>query len=462
MNENLALVGARTDQGPFRSHNEDAYWVSDAQTPTELGALYIVADGVGGQEHGDVAAQQAVQVVSEAFYRLRRSGLSIPEALHDAILEANKAVYDHAQARGGGKMGCTLVAAVQHEGKLHVAHVGDARAYLLLENRLRRLTRDDTWVQKQVDAGVITTEEAENHELRNIVTQVLGNKLDITVHLSSVQDLHAGDIFLLCSDGLHGVLTNKQLYRLMKDNPPQAAADKLVEAAIKNQTKDNVTAVVVNSGLSVPGNSPFVVAAPPRSHKKRLPLWASVTLGTIVVLLIGFAAYALFSSDNVSLFFGGGGETVEGETAPVMTDTAVPPSAAPVVQPPTPIPSTATAPPPTAPPPTTTSAPTDTPPPLPTSTPIPPKRGCVTAYVLVWEDFQLNNGQCDQVTSYELNSGDEVLILDDAPRSVRGPGSMCNLNEFIKVQSTSATPEVIGWAIRNAIQILEPGEDCQP
>jgi PPM family protein phosphatase len=293
MSNHSPQVGAKSDKGPTRSANEDAFWVSGPQSPLKYGALYLVADGVGGQEHGAVAAQQAVQVISAAFYQLRQSGATIPQALNDSILQANQAIYERAQAMNVNRMGCTLVAAVQHEGQLYVAHVGDARAYLLMENHLRRLTRDDTWVQKQVDAGIITYEEAARHELRNVVTQVLGNKLDITVHQSATYELRAGDTYLLCSDGLHGVLSKEQLFKLMKNNPPQAAAEALVKAAIEAQTKDNVTAVVVNSGVKKARRGK--VPSPPQQKSDRtgLPLWVKVTIVTAVLLLLGFLIYNL-------------------------------------------------------------------------------------------------------------------------------------------------------------------------
>ena len=278
-------VGAKSDQGPVRSNNEDAYWVSDLKTPTELGALYIVADGVGGQEYGEVAAQQAVQIINERFYAWRQQGNLIQEALERAIHEANLAIYEEAQARGQGRMGCTLVAAVQFEGHLYIAHVGDARAYLLLGNRLRRLTRDDTWVQRQVEAGAMTAAEAEKHELRNVVTQVLGNKEAIDVHLSEPQELYSGDVFLLCSDGLHDVVTKEQLAKLLKYNEPQAAAEALVEAAIKGETRDNVTAVVVNSGV-VPGREERPVVARRPLAALPIPLWVMVTLGSYLLCLL--------------------------------------------------------------------------------------------------------------------------------------------------------------------------------
>ena len=265
MSNHLPQVGAKSDKGPTRSANEDAFWVSDAHSP--------------------------VQVISAAFYQPRHSGSTIQEALNDTILQANRAIYERAQAMNVSRMGCTLVAAVQHEGQLYVAHVGDARAYLLMENHLRRLTRDDTWVQKQVDAGIITYEEAAKHELRNIVTQVLGNKLEINVHQSATYELRAGDTYLLCSDGLHGVLSKEQLFKLMKDNPPQAAADALVAAAIEAQTRDNVTAVVVNSGVKTARRGK--VPPPPRqeSDPAGLPLWVKVTLVTVVLIFLGFLIY---------------------------------------------------------------------------------------------------------------------------------------------------------------------------
>jgi protein phosphatase len=162
-----------------------------------------------------------------------------------------------------------------------------------MENHLRRLTRDDTWVQKQVDAGIITYEEAANHELRNIVTQVLGNKLDITVHQSASYELRAGDTYLLCSDGLHGVLSKEQLFKLMKNVPPQDAAEALVKAAIDAQTKDNVTAVVVNSGVKKARRGKVPPLAKQKSEQSGLPLWVKVTIATAVLLLLVFLIYTL-------------------------------------------------------------------------------------------------------------------------------------------------------------------------
>ena len=343
-------IGARSDKGPFRSTNQDAYWVSDVNDPVDLGELYVVTDGVGGQEYGAAAAQLGVQVISTQFYQQRQAGVTIPDALKQAIHQANEAIYEQAQERGGVKMGCTVVAAAQHEGTLHVAHVGDARVYLLHKNKLRQLTRDDSWVQKQVDAGIITPEEAENHRMRNVVTQALGNKLEIEVHQSQHENFRHGDRLLLCTDGLHGVLPDAKMVRLLKNNAPQTAADALVQAAIDAGTQDNVTAVVAElkkrngraAGAAAPGG-------------RSLPLWAVVTLITLLLLLL---AWGLF----VWRPFSGGPDTSNEMALPTIRPTAailVPdqPTAVPLTNTPEPVP-TATLPPPTvAPAPTETATP---------------------------------------------------------------------------------------------------------
>ncbi len=287
-------IGARSDKGPFRSTNQDAYWVSDVSDPIDLGELYIVTDGVGGQEYGAAAAQLAAQVISADFYRRRQAGEAVADALSQAIYQANEAIYEQAQERGGIKMGCTVVAAVQHKGTLYVAHVGDARVYLLHKNKLRQLTRDDSWVQKQIDAGIITPEEAENHEMRNVVTQALGNKLDITVHQSQHPNFRKGDRLLLCTDGLHGVLSDAEMIKLLKNNAPQTAADALVQAAIDAGTQDNVTAVAVQMGRS---NGAGGATAVPGSRRS-VPLWAIVTLITLALLALAWGIYALWPASG--------------------------------------------------------------------------------------------------------------------------------------------------------------------
>lgn len=440
--QNSSLVGAASDKGPVRPGNQDAYLLPTATAQLDLGAIYIVADGVGGQEHGADAAQLAVQVVHDAFYQARSQGHEVQVALEDALIHANQAIYEEAQRRGG-KMGCTLVAAVQHEGQLFIAHVGDARAYLLQNGRLRRLTRDDTWVQRQVEAGVITPEQAAQHELRNVVTQVLGNKPTVTVNLTQPRPFLTSETLLLCSDGLYDVLAEKQLIQLLAAAPPPVAADNLVQAAADAGASDNITAVVVN------GSQRPVGTALPR-QRARLPfsLWLLVLP---VALLLATALFLLWRSPAASE------SPVDIPTRSVVADTPAPPTATATI---TPAPTSTVRP---------TDAPTTTPVPViattaitPTNTPTPTiALGCVTDPILfIWQDDQINSNQCTSTAATNFVSGDQVQIIDAEVRRVNGPDASCQPGEFIKVQSV-ADPSLEGWVFASAIRLLSPGEQCQ-
>jgi protein phosphatase len=455
------LVGAKSDKGPVRSANEDAYWVSHTETPTELGALYIVADGVGGQEAGDVAANKATEIISKAFYEHRQAEADIPTALERAIRMANQAIFELAQERGGGKMGCTVVMAVLHNGYLYVAHVGDARAYLLLGDQLKRLTRDDTWVQKQVEANVLTPQEAANHELRNVVTQVLGNKEEIEVHLSHPLEVYSDDVFLLCSDGLHDPLNFREIHELLRGKSAQAAAEDLVQASINAQTHDNVTAVVVNVG-QIPGKVwPVAAAAPAPAGRSGIPLWVFASLTVMVLIFLAILFFFVLPAFNARQ------DSAEATAVPDAAPSAegVPEETESPALPPAPT-KEATAVPlatatvgPTAtlePLPTTTPNPTDTPPPD-----IVQARGCIILDSFVWQDAQIETNSCDQFAEDTIANGEEVIILENSPVTVNGPDSACDANNFRKVQSV-ADPSLEGWVLGIYIQPLQPGESCAP
>ncbi len=452
-------IGARSDQGPFRSTNQDAYWVSDETDPIELGELYIVTDGVGGQEFGGVAAQLAAQVISTDFYRQRQNDESIPTALNYAIHQANKAIYEQAQERGGVKMGCTVVVAVLHQKTLYVAHVGDARVYLLHKSELRQLTRDDSWVQQQIDAGIITQDEAANHEFRNVVTQALGNKLEITVHQSQHENVHNRDCLLLCTDGLHGVLSEAELIKLLNISPAQTAAETLVQEAIQAGTQDNVTAVVVQ--LSTDSNA---VGAVPVSKNRRVPLWAKVALIILALLALAWGVYTFWpSSAPTSDAVPGVIEEVQ-ELLPTRAATA----AAPTLPAPTDAPPSVTAVPPTEPPPTDVPAteeplPTEEPtqiPPTEESTTVVPSlspllRGRIINLGFLWTDESIQSNDCDQSAEVSISANTIVRILEENPLTVNGPDSSCIANSFIKIQSEE-DPEIQGWILEYNVEQIQP------
>lgn len=451
------LVGARTDTGPVRSANEDAYWVSHAGAPTELGALYIVADGVGGQESGDVAANKATEVISETFYQYRRDGTEIAAALERAIRTANQIIFEEAQTRGGVKMGCTVVAAVIHEGYLYVSHVGDARAYFLMGQQLKRLTRDDTWVQEQVEARVLTPEQAANHELRNVVTQVLGNKEEIEVHVARPLELFSEDILLLCSDGLYDPLNFQQINLLLQGKSAQSAAEDLVQASISAHTHDNVTAVVVNAG-QIPGKV-RAGAAPARTGRPTIPTWVFATLTVTVLLFLAIFVFFVLPNTN----FAGGGEPTE-EPAIALPTRIVPiETDAPALQAvPTEVetdvidPTMTTAP-------TATLEPVASSTPSATDTPPPPieARACILFEPFVWQDEQIQSDSCNQFTDTTITNGQEVILLESNPVTVNGPDNACEANRFLKIQSV-ADPSLAGWVLASNVQPLSPGESCLP
>ncbi len=492
------LAGGASDKGPTRSENQDAFWIPETETKTDMGALFLVADGVGGQESGAEAAQMAVQTARDAYYELRQKGEAVRDALRDALERANLAVYDEAQRREVRRMGATFVAAVSDQGQLTIAHVGDARAYLVRQGEMRRLTRDDTWVQKQVEEGFLTEEQAAKHEYRNIVTQVLGNKPEVNVHLSQGHALLQDDVVLLCSDGLYDALPDNQMLPILTGNPPQNAANQLVEDAIKAEATDNITAVVVRPKpgklttitpaaamvtAHVPdmADEPTMAIAPadeptltPRSKpvtpppaavksKSKAPNWL-IILAIAAVILIA-AVLLLFWLRNRGLE-----ATVESAadselTSSTLVDTPASEGAGALRPAPTTEPveagsqlaPTATD--------LATALPTEPPPATPTLRPSPTveatvePHGCVNDSVIafVWNQAQLDAGDCSN-TPLKLEIGEEVRILEETAVTA---GGTCSGVQFIKVQSL-IDDDLEGWVTQNAIFKLAVGASCNP
>lgn len=421
-------VGAVTDTGPVRSTNEDRYMIPAAPDAATLGPLYVVADGVGGQQAGDVAADIAVRVVHDAFYQARRSGSDVAAALEYAVEQANRAVYQEAQVRGIHQMGCTLVAAVPFQEQLYVVHVGDARAYLVEPGRLRQLTRDHSWVQEQIDAQTLSPAEAAQHELRNVVTRIVGNTPAINVERSGPFALNGSEALLLCSDGLHDVIKEKQLHQLVTSSPPPVAARDLVRAAVQQGAGDNITVIVV--GLSDRTNR--LTGFFTRRLGGRIPVWLPIVLVVGIVLLMlllmtgqptstGGAEDTPFPAQAIT-------ETVEqgGQQASV--------TSTPLQRPPTQ---------------------------TPTLTATPKWQGSVVAQTLyVFKDWQLE-GRCynseARNTSIKLELDEKVYILSNyneprfAAELADGGRGGCIEFEFIQVQSIGR-PDIIGWVLKTGIQ----------
>ncbi len=236
-NHMLLRHAAATDVGQVRDHNEDTYAVKNGDGRDPVGALFVVCDGMGGYERGEVASDVAAKAIT-AYYNAH--GQSEPEPLlRDAFAAANGDVL---QQQGNGDMGTTAVAALVRRNIAMVANVGDCRAYLVRDGQPRQLTRDHSFVAEQVAAGILTAEQAKMSSFRNIVTRAIGNRNELEVDLYG-EPLQVGDVLVLCSDGLHGQVDPDEIALAVTKVPLDKACQKLVELANARGGPDNITIV---------------------------------------------------------------------------------------------------------------------------------------------------------------------------------------------------------------------------
>lgn len=226
--------GSRGDVGLSREHNEDSYLC--------LPPLFAVSDGMGGEAAGEIASSIAIRTLAESAPKGADA-----EALGAAIEVANQAIIE-APSKGVGKegMGCTTTAVLIENDKMALAHVGDSRCYLLHNQSLVRLTRDHSFVETLVEAGLITAEEARVHPKRSIITRALGSDPDMYADNLTI-DVEKGERVLLCSDGLSSMITDAQIEAICQEHKtPQLCADALVSAALAAGGSDNVTVIVID------------------------------------------------------------------------------------------------------------------------------------------------------------------------------------------------------------------------
>ncbi|MGH2508937.1 MAG: Stp1/IreP family PP2C-type Ser/Thr phosphatase, partial [Ktedonobacteraceae bacterium] len=205
-------VAQLTDVGRKRDHNEDnmAYVIpQDPKVMAHKGALFIVADGMGGHAAGEVASEIAVDTVSNIYYQDDND--DVPTSLLQAIRRANAAIQQRAaenMLRSG--MGTTCVAAVLRGNMAYIANIGDSRAYLVRQSRIRQVSQDHSWVAEQVRAGLLTEEQARTHAQRNVITRSLGTQVEVDIDIFR-EPLEEGDTLVLCSDGLSGLVNDEEL-----------------------------------------------------------------------------------------------------------------------------------------------------------------------------------------------------------------------------------------------------------
>ncbi|MCC7370513.1 MAG: Stp1/IreP family PP2C-type Ser/Thr phosphatase [Chloroflexi bacterium] len=243
--QRLAIeVFGETNPGRVRPGNEDNLtWEDPAASEARThGTLLVVSDGMGGHAAGEVASEIAVRTVRGRFYQSR--SLPVGDAIREAITVANDAIYQAAQRhREQAGMGCTVVAMVVHDGDLTVGHVGDSRGYLIRGGRATQLTLDHSWVAMQVKEGILTPEQAEHHPNRSVLLRALGRQPGVEADVSQVQ-LQAGDILLLCSDGLTGMVSDAEIAEQAVRVPARELPHQLIELANARGAPDNVTVLI--------------------------------------------------------------------------------------------------------------------------------------------------------------------------------------------------------------------------
>ncbi|MGY1666816.1 PP2C family protein-serine/threonine phosphatase [Geodermatophilus sp. SYSU D00696] len=232
----LALrYAARSDRGLVRGNNQDSVYAGPR--------LLAVADGMGGHAAGDVASKVVIAALEHLDDDAPSGDMlqALREAVFDGSEHLREVIRESPQLEG---MGTTLTAVLFAGGRIALCHVGDSRAYLLRDGVLTQITHDDTFVQTLIDDGRITPEEANHHPQRSLLLRAL-NGQDVDPDLS-MREARAGDRYLLCSDGLSGVVSEETLAHALEDPDPQSTADRLVELALRSGGPDNITVIVAD------------------------------------------------------------------------------------------------------------------------------------------------------------------------------------------------------------------------
>ncbi len=297
---------AQTDVGRQREKNEDSH----AEYPLPDGSLLlIVADGMGGHGHGDVASQIAVRVIGDVF--MNTSGTDPRDRLHHGFVTANQQIIAEAERIGGAGMGTTCVAVYLHGNQAWVAHIGDSRIYHVREGQVIWRTIDHTRVQKMVEMGLLAASQAKDHPDANVVTRALGYAqladgtiIEPDVKMEPLQ-LLPGDSLVLCSDGLYDDIEDAEISAALPGKSAEEAARALVDVANSRGGHDNITCTVLHYGAPVAGYNAATrpttiqqaVAAPPQARAKKGKTSATLLL-LLLAAVLAVAAIVVFLATN--------------------------------------------------------------------------------------------------------------------------------------------------------------------
>lgn len=236
-------VGAGTDVGRIRQGNEDNFFAE----ADERRGVFVVADGMGGHAAGEVASEMAVSIVSRHLLPLQSvRDLGAAELINKSLQDANRAIFERMLAENDKQgMGTTASVMVLSDHGYLIGQIGDSRVYLYRDGTLTQITKDHSYVQEQVDAGLLTPEQARYHPYSNVITRCVGASDEVEADIYS-GDVRVGDVFLLCSDGLTGMVDDRRLAQLlMARSGPGRIVDSLIAEANGRGGLDNITAIVI-------------------------------------------------------------------------------------------------------------------------------------------------------------------------------------------------------------------------
>lgn len=238
-------IGFATDVGRRRAQNQDSFTVAP-----EIG-LFVVADGMGGHKGGETASSMAVDIIPHLVREAQKSPSWDPRhVIADSIQRASRAIYDRsAQNPELQGMGTTTTALLFKDGKLAIGHVGDSRCYFMRPAAIWQATRDHSLVQEKLRAGLITREEVKTDKMKNVITRSVGFEPVVNVETYDME-ARPGDVFLICSDGLSGLVEDYEIIDIVQrnvfdKNSPELAVQQLIEGANNAGGDDNITAILI-------------------------------------------------------------------------------------------------------------------------------------------------------------------------------------------------------------------------
>ena len=254
------LAGFRTDVGCVREANEDRslYVQPDPSDPRSCkGALFLVADGMGGHQAGEIASEMAVNIVSRTYYQ---STMDSQSALSEGFVEANRLIYEASRAEERLKgMGTTCTALVLRNGSAVSAHVGDSRIYLVRGGEIYLMTEDHSQVMEMVKRGLLTLDEARRHPDKNVILRALGTQPEVQVAFwNEPFPVRCDDRFVLCSDGLNELVEDNEIKQAVAERDPISSCEMLIVLARERGGHDNITVGVIAIQLFEGGATPPV------------------------------------------------------------------------------------------------------------------------------------------------------------------------------------------------------------